>query len=193
MWLVFWPSWASRPFFTENTAMKPGKEKTEQVDGPSKSQLKRDSDALQELGQDLINAPSGLLEKCNLPDELVAALAEYRRLPNKHGALRRQLQYIGKLMRELPDESIVHVRAQFSSNVELEKRHFQQLESLRERLLDGDKAALEEVITLAPAADIQLLRQLIRQAVKEREQGAAPASSRKLFRLLREWQNQAES
>jgi ribosome-associated protein len=174
--------------------MKPGKEKTEQVDGPSKSQLKRDSDALQELGQDLINAPSGLLEKCNLPDELAAAIEEYRRLPNKHGALRRQLQYIGKLMRELPDESIVHVRAQFSSNVELEKRHFQQLESLRERLLDGDKAALEEVITLAPAADIQLLLQLIRQAVKEREQGAAPASSRKLFRLLREWQDhQAES
>jgi len=173
--------------------MNPDKNKTEHVDGPSKSQLKRDSDALQELGQELILAPLSLLEKCNLPDELSAAIEEYRRLPKKHGALRRQLQFIGKLMRELPDESIAHVRSQFSSNVELEKRHFQQLESLRERLIDGDKAALDEVIALTPAADIQLLRQLIRQAVKEREQGAAQASARKLFRLLREWQVLAEN
>lgn len=170
--------------------MKTDKENTDQYDGPSKSQLKRDSDALQSLGQELINAPSGLLEKCNLPDELLAAIEEYRRLPNKHGALRRQLQYIGKLMRELPDESITHVRAQFISNVELEKRRFQQLETLRDRLLDGDKAALDEVIAGSPAG-MQQFRQLIRQAVKEREQGAAPASARKLFRLLRDWQDQA--
>jgi|Laugrespbdmm15dd_1035085.scaffolds.fasta_scaffold108145_1 ribosome-associated protein len=161
-----------------------------EYDGPSRSQLKRDSEALQKLGRQLAEARNDILAKCDLPDTLRAALDEYRKL-TANGALRRQLQYIGRLMRDLSEANVEQIKAQFHSNVELEKKQFHQLEQLRDRLVAGDKDALAEVIATYPDADIQQLRQLIRQAGKEHEQGASPAGSRKLFKLLRELQEQS--
>lgn len=151
----------------------------------SKSVQKRAVEALQELGAQLLTCNKATLEKCELPPELVAALVEYKRLPNKHGALRRQLQFIGRLMRDLDDETLDRIHAQFNRNVDLEKKKFAMLEQLRDHLLSGDKAALEDVIDAHPEVNVQLLRQLIRGAQKERDENKPPASSRKLFRLLR--------
>jgi ribosome-associated protein len=151
----------------------------------SKSVQKRAVEALQELGAQLLTCNKATLEKCELPPELIAALAEYKRLPNKHGALRRQLQFIGRLMRDLDDATLDRIHAQFNRNVDLEKKKFALLEQQRDRLLSGDKAALEEVIDAHPEVNVQLLRQLIRGAQKERDENKPPASSRKLFRLLR--------
>src|SRR5690606_24999122 len=104
----------------------------------SKSVQKRASEALQDLGAQLTDCDPATLEKCDLPTELLAAVQEYKRLPNKHGALRRQLQFIGKLMRKLDDETLARIHAQLHRNVDLEKKRFQQLEQLRDRLLEGD-------------------------------------------------------
>lgn len=157
----------------------------------SKSVQKRASEALQDLGAQLTDCDAATLEKCELPAELLNAVQEYKRLPNKHGALRRQLQFIGKLMRKLDDETLARIHAQLHRNVDLEKKRFQQLEQLRDRLLKGDKEALEVLIGTHPEAS-QPLRQLIRAAQKEAEQQKPPASARKLFKLLRELQDAAE-
>ena len=151
----------------------------------SKSVQKRASEALKDLGAQLTTCNKATLEKCELPTELLAALAEYKRLPKKHGALRRQLQFIGKLMRDLDDEALARIHAQLNRNVDLEKKRFHQLEELRDRLLDDDKTALQTLIDEHPLVDVQQLRQLIRGARKERDGNQPPASARKLFRLLR--------
>lgn len=154
--------------------------------GPSKSQRKRDSTALQELGEQLTEAKPSVLVKCQLPEKLMSAIEEYQALPNKHGAQRRQIQFIGKLMRLLDEETLDRIHAQLNRNVEMEKRRFQRVEELRDRLVAGDNSVLTEVLTAHPQLDAQIVGQLVRQARKEQEQNEAPASSRKLFRLLRE-------
>ncbi|MDA8735675.1 DUF615 domain-containing protein, partial [Porticoccaceae bacterium] len=77
----------------------------QEYDGPSKSQLKRDSQALQNMGKKLVEMPSGQLEKFNLPEALEQAIQEARRLKSRE-AKRRHLQYIGKLMRTLDISTI---------------------------------------------------------------------------------------
>ena len=154
--------------------------------GPSKSQRKRDSTALQELGQLLTEATASTLAKCELPDKVLAAIEEYQALPLKHGALRRQLQYLGKVMRLLDDEDVDRIHAQLNRNVEMDKRRFQRVEQLRDRLLNGDTKVLAEVLSEHPQLNAKEIGQLVRMARKEQERGQAPGSSRKLFKLLRE-------
>lgn len=154
--------------------------------GPSKSQRKRDSNALQELGEQLTEATPAVLAKCELPDKLLMEIREFQALPNKHGAQRRQLQFIGKLMRLLDDETVERIHSQLNLNVEMEKRKFHRIEELRDKLISGDTAVLTEVLKAHPQLDAQTVGRLVRQARKEQERGEAPGSSRKLFKLLRE-------
>lgn len=154
--------------------------------GPSKSQRKRDSEALQDLGAHLTQATPAVLAKCALPDKLHAAIVEYQALPNKHGAQRRQLQFIGKLMRLLDEETLQRIHAQLNRNVEMEKRRFHRVEELRDRLITGDNSVLTEVLDGHPQLDAQMVSQLVRQARKEQERHEAPTAARKLFRVLRE-------
>lgn len=154
--------------------------------GPSKSQRKRDSDALQQLGEQLTQATPAVIAKCELPEKLLAAIEEFQALPNKHGAQRRQLQFIGKLMRLLDDETVERINAQLNRNVEMEKRKFHRIEELRDKLVSGDNSVLTDVLKEHPKLDAQMVGRLVRQARKEQERGEAPGSSRKLFKLLRE-------
>jgi ribosome-associated protein len=154
--------------------------------GPSKSQLKRDMTALQALGEQLITLTPALLEKCALPGTLLAAIEEYHRIPSsKHGALRRHIQYIGKVMRDVPPDTLDHIRQQLQQQDLQEKRHFHDLENLRANLLSGDNTVLARFVDDHPGADIQLIRSLIRNARKEADRNQPPESSRKLFKLLR--------
>lgn len=152
----------------------------------SKSQRKREMLALQDLGKKLteINAP--LLAKCQLPSELLSAIEEYKRLPNKHEARRRQLQFIGKVMRSVDTSLIEKVLDQDQYNANLNKRLFSQIEELREKLLAGSEDTLQALILDHPTIDIQYLRQLIRQALKEQDHKKPPSSGKKLFQYLRE-------
>lgn len=152
----------------------------------SKSQRKREVTALGELGKQLTKISDSLLAKLTLPDNLLEGIELYKRLPNKHGAKRRQLQFIAKLMRDIDATEIQSVLAQSKQKVELEKRKFQQLENIREELIDGNKATFDTLISQHPDIDIQHIRQLIRQSRKEQLQQKPPVTSRKLFKYLRE-------
>jgi ribosome-associated protein len=155
-------------------------------DKPSKSQRKRDSSALQELGAKLTELAPPALKKCALPDELLDAIHEYQRLPNKHGAKHRQLQYIGKKMRDLSEEDVARITAEVVQDVTLEKRRYMELEKIRTSLLQGNRRLIEQLGRDYPDADLDLIRSLVDQAKEEERAEATPLASRKLFRLLRQ-------
>jgi ribosome-associated protein len=156
-------------------------------DPNSMSQRKRDMDALQDLGAALTTVSDSVLARCELPSRLLEAIADYQALPHKHGAQRRQLQFIGKLMRDLDDDTLARIGAELQQNVSLAKRRFQQVEQQRDALLGGSgKEVLAAYVADHPEVDVQLLNQLIRQARKEQELQKPPAAARKLFQLLRE-------
>ncbi|MDR0781439.1 MAG: DUF615 domain-containing protein [Pseudomonadales bacterium] len=154
-------------------------------DPNSKSQRKRDMSALQDLGVELTTLSASALTRCELPPRLVDALGEYQALPNKHGAQRRQLQFIGKLMRDLDETTLARIHNELNQNVNLAKRRFHLLEQQRDALLSGGKEALAAYVAAHSEIDVQLLNQLLRQARKEQELHQPPAAARKLFQLLR--------
>lgn len=89
---------------------------------PSKSSRKREMTARQALGERLTACPPALITRCELPETLAEALHEYARLPKRHGAQRRQLQYIGKLMRDLDDEALERIRTVLERQEPLSRR-----------------------------------------------------------------------
>jgi ribosome-associated protein len=169
--------------------MNPNENNTDFVDGEdteSKTKRKKEMLALQVLGEHLASLHINQLEKCQLPSVLGNAIDEYKRIPNRRGAKKRQLQFIGKLMRDVDVEPIQRVLDEESQQMELDKRRFQRLETIRDQLLAGDQSSLNELISKCPDLDIQYLRQLIRQSTKETKEGKPPAASRKIFTFLRE-------
>ena len=154
-------------------------------DGPSKSQLKRDSQALQDMGAQLVDMPEGKLQKFDLPENLRDAIYEARRLKSRE-AKRRHLQYIGKLMRTVDIDLIIHTLEKMDHQSQTYRQHFAQLESWRDRLINQGSPAIEDFIQHYPQADRQQLRNLQRQANREKESNKPPAAARKLFAYLRE-------
>jgi ribosome-associated protein len=155
-------------------------------EGPSKTQIKREMHALQELGKKVLELNKDQQQKLSLSDEMYTAIDEYHRIRSNE-AKRRHLQYVGKVMRRQDDiEAIANRIALFDTTSDAYNRQFHQLEHWRDRLIaEGDKA-LNELIAEKPDTDRQTLRQLIRAAQKEQSQQKPPASSRKIFRKLRE-------
>lgn len=151
---------------------------------PSKSQRKRESSALQDLGKALVQLPIERVQKLDLPDALRAAVLEAQRITS-HGALRRQMQYIGRLMRDVDPDPIVEQLAAIRGASDTAKAEFHTLERWRERLL-ADDAALTDWLASHPHGDAQQLRQLIRNARREAADGKPPRASRALFRMLAE-------
>ena len=152
---------------------------------PSKSQLKRDAHALQQLGTELLDVPEAAWQTLRLPDQLIAALKEAKRIPSR-GARKRQLQYIGKLMREVDPEPIQQYFEQLRLETRLQARKHHALEDWRDRMLSEGDAAIQEFVETQPTADRQHLRQLVRQAKKEQAADKPPKSSRALFRYIRD-------
>ncbi len=156
-----------------------------EYDGPSKSQLKRDSQALQNMGGLLVDMTEGKLQKFDLPDNLREAIYEARRLKSRE-AKRRHLQYIGKIMRTIDTDIIQHTLDKMDHQSQTYRQHFSQLEGWRDRLITGGMPVIEEFIQQHPEADRQQLRNLQRQANRELEKKKPPAAARKLFAYLRE-------
>ena len=165
----------------------------------SRTELKRESDELQDLGKELLTLRTDLFNRLGLPDKLADALAEARRITNFEGK-RRQMQYVGKLMRKLEPAVVQAVRDALDeqrSGSAKEKLALHQAEQWRDRLIAQD-GAQAEWIDLYPDTDIQQLRALIRQARKDaptaheatvaQSQGQAPRKGRayrELFALVR--------
>lgn len=150
----------------------------------SKSQRKREMTALQDLGTALVKLPRARLDKLDLPEALRGAITEAQRLTS-HGALRRQMQYIGRLMREVDAAPIAEQLAAAQGESAAAKAEFHALENWRARLI-GDDQALGDWLARHPDSDVQQLRQLIRNARREAVEGKPPKFSRALFRLLRD-------
>ena len=156
----------------------------EEDDAPSKSQRKREMDALQVLGSALTELSNETLRSLSLPEDLLAALLEYRRL-KAHGAQRRQRQYIGRIMRSVDPEPIRARLAIMRGESDQHNAWLHRLEHLRERLL-ADDSVLAEFITSHPHSDAQTLRTLLRNARKEQLENKAPKAYRQIFQQLKE-------
>ncbi len=173
-------------------------------DEPSRTELKRESDELQKLGESLLILRADLMAKVDLPDKLVEAVAEAKRITNFVGK-RRQMQFIGKLMRKLDEEAVEGVRAALLEQSQGSAQETLQLhlaEQWRDRLISDDSACGEWLQSF-PSTDSQQLRALIRQARKDApavsaatvSQGLAPRQSRafrEIFQLVRAELSQAE-
>ena len=154
-------------------------------EGVSKSQLKREMLELQLVGERLINMSTAQLAAFPLTPALQDALEESRRIKG-HGAMRRHIRRVGKLLRHADSEAIRQLLETLDNRDLVEKQRFHQLEQWRDRLLEDDDGAFPELLELYPDADRQQLRQLIRTAHKEQNESSPPTAVRKLFRYLRE-------
>jgi len=154
-------------------------------EGPSKSQRKRDSAALQDLGAELVNMPKSKLASLPLDEDLREAIALAQGI-KAHGGRKRQILYIGKLLRGIDATPIKEAIAKLDQTDAASVAHLHRLERWRERLLNEGNEALTQLLSEFPAADSQRLRQLIRNAQQEHATGKPPKSSRELFRYLRE-------
>ncbi|HTS54209.1 MAG TPA: ribosome biogenesis factor YjgA [Burkholderiales bacterium] len=149
----------------------------------SKTQRKRESLALQGLGEELTRLTPEQLGQLQLPEHLLEALLEARRI-SKFGALRRQLQYIGRLMRDVDSAAIAARLRSWKGESRESIAYLHRLERLRARLLE-DESAVRELTQSHPGCDTQKLRQLVRNARREQVEGRPPHSFRALFQELR--------
>lgn len=157
----------------------------ENTEPKSRSQHKRESEALQRLGEQLVELPESVLATLPLSDELREAIAHARTLTS-HGALRRQRQFIGRLMREIDAEPISRAVAQWENGRQRQSEHHQDVETLRENLIRDGEPAVKRLLAMYPHADAGQLRQLVNNARQERQSEAPPRASRALFRYLRQ-------
>ncbi|GAB7022340.1 ribosome biogenesis factor YjgA [Salidesulfovibrio brasiliensis] len=152
---------------------------------PSRSQKKREATELQQLGERLVALRPDVLRKAEMPGDLVDEVLFYKTL-TKHEAKRRQMQLIGKLMREADVSAIRELVEGIDEAHTIGTRAFHAVEHLRDRLVEGDDAAVDEVFEQYPDVDGQHFRQLVRNARLEKSKGKPPKASRALFRMLRE-------
>jgi ribosome-associated protein len=153
----------------------------------SKSQVKREMQALRDLGKELVELPAGELAKFGLSESLLDAIVLAQN--SKREALRRQLQHIGKLLRDEDETAIRQTMDQISQPKKDEVKAFHELEQWRDRLITGDDEVINRLVSRFPDADRQHLRQLVRNARKERMMEKPPRYSRLLFQYLKELQN----
>lgn len=158
-------------------------------DRPSKSALKREMHDLQAIGTELVALSVDQLKKIDLPEDLREAVRDCQRF-TAHEAHRRQLQYIGKLMRHIDPEPIREALDEIKGLSAAANARMHALERLRTRFLEDEKV-IGEIAASHPHADLQYLRQLRRNALKEKEQGKPPRAYRELYRSLRELDAQA--
>lgn len=156
----------------------------ETTERPSKTKRKQAMHELQDLGDELVELAVGQLKRINLPEEIYEAVRACQKI-TAHGARRRQLQYIGKLMRGVDDAPIRAGLALLRGESAAETARLHRLERLRQRLLD-DETTLSEIAASWPGADLQQLRQLRRNALKEKENGKPPKNFRAIFQILQE-------
>jgi len=150
----------------------------------SKTRRKQEMHALQALGVALVELSGSQLEAMALPPDLGAAVRAAKRITSHEGR-RRQLQYIGRLMREVDPEPIRRQLDAIVGHSAAEAARHRRLEALRARLIDDD-AALTDYVATHAGADLQALRTLIRNARREQKEGRAPRAYRELFRLLKD-------
>lgn len=158
----------------------------QEIEVVSKSQLKREMHELQNLGKQLLDLKARELEAFDLSTELLEALLVATRIKHREG-LRRQMQFIGKLMRKEKEQSIDAIQTfmqqkQYHHNQVKQNHHL--IEQWRDKILNSESDAIEEFLQLHPTADRQWLRQITRQSQFEAKNNKPPAAARKLFSYI---------
>jgi ribosome-associated protein len=159
-------------------------QRVDNEDYKSKSQIKREAQARDDLGKELVRLSEKQLLKMQLEEPVKVAVLAAQSMQKE--ALRRQLQYIGKLLRKR-DVAPIQAELDKIQNRSLSMNaHFQKLEKWRDKLTAGDENLVEQILNEHEQADRQQLRQLIRNAQKEQAQDKAMGAAKALFRYLRE-------
>jgi ribosome-associated protein len=159
----------------------------QEYDRPSKSELKRQSNELQKLGEQLIEAPRDRVKRVPMPDDVRDAILMCQTITNHEGR-RRQLQFVGKLMRTLDEEEVSVIQRTIESwkgTSKAEAAALHALERRRDKLLADDKA-LTQLLEEHPDLDVQHLRTLIRNARKEQAENKPPKAYREIFQILKD-------
>lgn len=159
----------------------------QEYERPSKSELKRQMEELQKLGAQLVAEPRDRVKRVPMPDEVRDAILMCQTITNHEGR-RRQMQYVGKMMRTLSEEEVAVIQRTIDSwkgASKAETAALHALERRREKLLTDDKA-LTELLSEHPDLDVQHLRTLIRNARKEQAENKPPKAYRELFQILKE-------
>jgi ribosome-associated protein len=151
----------------------------------SKSQAKRDVEALQDLGAKLVELSRNSLEKFELDQRLKDEILVAQSI-RSHSAKRRQMQLIGKIMRNVDAEKIQNQYDRYQNQLNETNAKFHQLEHWRDRLLQEGDQATNELVEKYPAFDRSRLRQLLRNAKKESDANKPPKSARQIFQYLKE-------
>jgi ribosome-associated protein len=176
-------------------------EEFQEYSGPSKSQVKREMHALQDLGQKICELPKKQLAKIPLSDTMVLAVEEWHRI-KKNEARRRHLQYVGRVMRSENLDEVNEAMDKLNPSSEVYNRILHQQERWRDLLINDGNDALKAFADEFDVIDMQNLRALIRNAVKEQknkeanpeqEQNTGKTASRKLFLCIKEHYKEIKS
>ncbi|MEZ9230086.1 ribosome biogenesis factor YjgA [Vibrio amylolyticus] len=165
-------------------------EPEEEIIWVSKTEMKQDMDALQKLGEELVALTPAMLKKIPMSEDLADAIKDAQRFKNE--AKRRQLQYIGKMMRTIETEPLQAGLDKIRNKHSQATAELHKLEGLRDRVVEEGDSAIADVMDLYPSADRQRLRQLARQAAKEKKAGKPAKSYREVFQVLKELHEAAE-
>ena len=158
-------------------------EDQEEIIWVSKSEIKRDAEDLKQLGEKLVNLTKANLTKVPLDDSLKDAIELAQRLQKE--ARRRQLQYIGKLLRSIDAEPIREALEKIENKHNQQQAMWHKLEILRDELVAKGDVALTDLLNEHPSADRQQLRNLIRAAQKEKEQNKPSKAYREIYQILK--------
>ncbi|HEX7647543.1 MAG TPA: ribosome biogenesis factor YjgA [Noviherbaspirillum sp.] len=159
----------------------------QKYDRPSKSQLKREMTALQELGEELVSQPKERVMRVPMPEDVREAILECQKIKDHEGR-RRQMQYVGKKMRTLEEAEVAAIQKVIDSwkgASKAETAALHAIERKRDKLLADDKA-LTELKEQYPEVDVQHLRVLIRNARKEQAESKPPKAYREIFQILKQ-------
>ena len=150
----------------------------------SKTKKKAQSHALLKLGAELVDLSKERLAAMDIPESLREAIREAQRI-TAHEGRRRQMQYIGRLMRDIDPAPIQERLDAWNGQSKAEVARQHGMERMREKLI-ADDTALTEFAAKHPGVDIQLLRNLIRNARKETAEGRPPKAFREIFKIIRD-------
>ena len=159
----------------------------QEYERPSKSEAKRQSNELQKLGEQLVDAPRDRVKRVEMPEDVKEAILTCQTITNHEGR-RRALQFVGKKMRTLDEEEVAVIQRTIDSwkgASKAETAALHALERRREKLLADDKA-LTQLLEENPELDVQHLRTLIRNARKEQAENKPPKAYREIFQILKD-------
>ena len=149
----------------------------------SKTRAKEEVEALQALGKRLVDVGNDRLKKLDIPESLRDAVLEAKKI-SSHGALRRQMQFIGKLMRDVDTDPIQEMLDELDGISNKANARFHALEKLRDRLIE-DESVITSLKNDYPELDVSALRTLRRNALKEQAEQKPPKAYRAIFQLLK--------